>query len=127
MYEDNTNPIIYTEDDIVELTNHLKNLKGKILMDNNGDFFTLKSYDIQGVDHLEWNGFFRPKKKTRMFLIHNIVLAGDDGDHIYEDDQMCSAHGVKSLMQYHLNYTALQSKLIKFTTKHDLHLNFGFK
>jgi len=34
---------IYTEDEIIIIGDHLKSLKGMILLDNNGDFFVLKT------------------------------------------------------------------------------------
>lgn len=125
MFEDYNNEIVYTEDEIILIGDDLKSLKGNILLDNHGDFFILKDFDIEGEDSLIWNGLFKPKKAVRMFLIKNIVLSGDDGEYTHLNDQMCSALGVKTLLQYRDNYIALQTKLNKFTVNNVITLNFG--
>lgn len=125
MYEDYNNEILYTEDEIISIGDDLNILKGSILLDTHGEFFILKDFEIEGADAMIWNGLFKSKKTVRKFLIKNIVLSGDDGDYVHEDDSMCSALGVKTLIEFHDRYTKLQVKLNTFTTKQGIQLNFG--
>jgi len=123
---------LYSEDDIIEITKHLKELVGKILMDDNGEFFTLKSFDIQGTDVEEFN-LFKPNTTGRMFFINELVLEGAEGSYthnnhhtyILDGSLICTLDGVHSLLGYHLNYIKLQRSLIKFTSKTGIELKFG--
>lgn len=115
---------LYTEDDIIELDDYLKGLVGKILLDENGEFFTLKSFDIQGKDVEEFK-LFSKNSTNRMFYINQLIIEGDDKTYIHKNDEMCSIAGIKSLKDYELNYSRLQLNLIKFTLRNDITLKFG--
>jgi len=115
----------YTEDEIVTMGNHLRNLKGMILLDAHDEFFILKDYEIKS-EIREVYRMFKPNLEVNEFYIDSITITGDGDDYVHEDgDEMCTLDGVKTLMEFHRNYTALQTKLIKFTLKNGIQLNFG--
>lgn len=116
---------LYTEDKIKDLTEQIKNLKGKILLDDHNELYILKDYDIKSTTVNEWNGFFKPKKEQFVFYINSLTLLGKYEEHIHQDDVMCSKHGVQTLMNYHANYTRLQINLIKFGVKNDITLRIS--
>lgn len=115
---------LYTEDEIIKLGDALKSLKGMILLDDNGEFFILKDYDIKSMTYTEGGWFWTEKKEKQAFYIDFVTLEGDE-TYKHQDDKMCSTRGVINLTRYHANYTALQAKLTKFTLKNGLSLKFG--
>ena len=95
-------------------------------MDDNGEFFTLKSFETEGIDISKYKMFkFRSKVTKRMFFIKQLVLEGGDGIYTHEDDEMCSLEGVNKLMKFYVNYSKLEKNLIKFVIKTGISLNFN--
>lgn len=115
---------LYTEDEIIQIGDHLKNLKGKILMDNHNNFFKLKDFDIKSITTEELR-LFKPNVEVQHFYIDSITLTGGDEEYVHQDDNMCSIHGVKTLMNYQVNYSSLEKNLIKFTLKNEIILKYG--
>ena len=116
--------IYYNENDIIDIRNTLNFLKGKILMDNNGDLFILNDYYIESVTRTK--GIFKKREVTE-FLIKRIEFTSGTKDYVHEDDMMCSSTGVGYLMDWHSNWTALQAKLIRFSIDTGMPLNFSSK
>jgi hypothetical protein len=114
----------YTEDEIIKIGDHLKNLKGMILLDADDEFFILKDYDIKS-EEIELFNWFKTNLHVQQFYIDTITITGDGDDYVHQDDDMCTLEGVTTLMEFHANYTALQTKLVKFTLKNGIQLNFG--
>lgn len=115
---------LYTEDEIILIGDHLKNLKGKILMDDHKQFFILKDFDIKSVTVEEFR-LFKPNVKVQKFYIDSMTLSSGDEEYIHQDDIMCSVHGIKTLMDYQVNYSALEKNLINFTLKNKITLKYG--
>jgi hypothetical protein len=114
---------LYTEEEIITIGEFLKSLKGKILLDDQNEFFVLKDYDIKSMTYTD-GGWFKKKINMEAFYIDFVTLEGDK-EYIHQDDSMCSAHGVRNLMRYHLNFNLLESKLMKFTLKNGITLKYG--
>ena len=115
---------LFTEDEIIIVGEDLKNLKGKTLMDNNNQFFTLKDYDIKSTSYKEWN-IFKPNEEVTVFYIDFITLTGAEEDYVHKDDDMCSHRGVRTLLEYRVNFRTLEKNLNKFTLKNGIQMNFG--
>jgi len=112
----------YSEDTILHLKDKLNSIKGMILMDDHNEFFILKDFFIESVTHTK--GLFKKREVTE-FYIKRIELTSGDNEFVHTDDIMCTWHGVLDLMRYHERWTALQSKLIKFSTATGMPLNFS--
>ena len=115
---------LFTEDEIIIVGEDLKNLKGKTLMDNNNQFFTLKDYDIKSTSYKEWN-IFKPNTEVTVFYIDFITLIGAEEDYVHQGDDMCSHRGVRTLLEYRVNFRTLEKNLNKFTLKNGIQMNFG--
>ncbi len=114
---------LYSEDEIIELDVHLKNLVGKELMDDSDEFYVLKSFNIVGIDHTIYH-LFRRNEDVRMFYIQQLVIEGSEETYTHEDDEMCSADGVLTLMNHLERYSRLRMKLIKFGIRTGISLDF---
>lgn len=114
---------LYTEDEIIEIGDHLKSLKDMILLDDNNEFFVLKDYDIKSMTYTE-GGWFTKKTEQQAFYIDFVTLEGDK-TYKHQDDKMCSAQGVANLLRYKGNFDILNSKLINFTLKNEITLKYG--
>lgn len=112
----------YDEDIIIKLRDELDKLKGMILLDYHGDMFTLTDYQIESITYKV--GFWKKKEKTE-FYIKSINLSSGTKDYYHENDDLCSFYGVTTLMDYHLRWTDLQKKLIKFSMDTGIPLNFS--
>jgi hypothetical protein len=95
-----------------------------ILLDADDEFFILKDYDIKS-EEIELFNWFKTNLHVQQFYIDTITITGDGDDYVHQDDDMCTLEGVTTLMEFHANYTALQTKLVKFTLKNGIQLNFG--
>lgn len=115
---------LFTEDEIVVVDEHLKNLKGKILQEENATFFTLKEYNIKGVSKYPFN-WFKKRKEVRMFYIESLTLEFADGSYTHTEDDMCSLNGMNMMMECQLRFSKLEKELIKFTISTGITLKYG--
>ena len=104
---------LYTEDEIIEIGDHLKALKDKTIIDINDDFFTLKDYDIKSTETDVFN-WFGKNEIVNMFYIDFITLSNGDEDFVHNADnkQMCSAIGVDLLVKYRERFINLRSNYL---------------
>ena len=72
----------YTEDEIVTMGNHLRNLKGMILLDAHDEFFILKDYEIKS-EIREVYRMFKPNLEVNEFYIDSITITGDGDDYVH--------------------------------------------
>ena len=114
---------LFTEDEIIVIGEDLKNLKGMILLDDHNELFVLKDYNIKSFTITD-GGWFKKKTEEQTFYIDFITLTGDE-DHIHQDDDMCSRRGVRTLLEYRVNFSKLEKNLIKFTLKNSITLKYG--
>jgi hypothetical protein len=115
---------LFTEDEIIIVGEDLKNLKGKILLDDHNEFFVLKDYNIKSFTITD-GGWFKKKTEEQAFYIDFITLTGVDEDITHKDNDMCSLRGVRTLLEYRVNFSKLEKNLIKFTLKNSITLKYG--
>jgi len=113
---------LYSEDRILKLKNVLNSLKGMILMDDNDELFLFKDFYIESVTTTK--GFFKKREVTE-FYVKWITITDGTNEYFHDEDDMCSAYGIRILLGYHKNWTALQAKLVKFTVATGMPLNFS--
>ncbi len=63
-------------------------------------------------------------KEVHAFYIDFVTIEGEES-YTHQDDNMCTADGVKSLLRCHKNYLKLEKKLNSFTLKNKLILTYG--
>ena len=107
---------LYSEEEIVTVDEHLKNLKGKILQSNEGEFFKLKNYKIKGVSLYPFN-WFKERKEVRMFYIESITIDSSEGTYYHENDIVCTMDGIKIFIESQERFNDLEKRLITFSLK----------
>ena len=119
-------PRLYTEDDIIEIGDQLKALKGKTIIDFHNDFFRVTDYDIKSIEMPVFN-WFSKNGTANMFYIDFITLSNGDEDftHDAEDTYMCSAEGVSILMEHREKFINLRSNYLSFHKSPIMAVNHG--
>lgn len=113
---------LYDEDIIIDLRNHMNNLKGNILMDSKNSLFIFEDFEIESVTHMK--GLFRKKEVTEFYI--KWIKLSSEGILIFKDDNhVCSMYGVETLMSCRERWLELQSNLIKLSTTTGMTLNFS--
>ena len=120
----NYNIELYSENTIIDLRNHMDNLRGMILMDENDELFIFKDYYISSFSHIK--GLFK-KKEVNEFYIKWVKIISNGEEIVRDDSMICSLNGIMTLMNYHDRWIKHQSKLVRFSLTTGTPLNFSSK
>ncbi len=108
------NKKLYTEDEIIDIGESLKELKDKTIIDYNLDFFKLIDYDIKSME-VEMFNLFGKNPVVNMFYIDTMKLTNGKEEFIYNsDDIMCTEESVMSLLDYRYNFIVIKDNYEAF-------------
>ena len=91
-------------------------------MDDDGDLMILKDFYIESETFKK--GFLNKKEVTE-FYIKRLEFSSGMKEWTHDGDEMCTWYGVDKILKAHERWTAMQSKLIKFSMDTGMPLNFS--
>lgn len=103
---------LYDEDEAVNLQLKLEDLKNKVIVDNDNNFYVFKDFYFESVTYL--TGVFKKKEVTKFYIKWMEIDSIKSGETIiHEKNHLCCIDGVRLLHEYYKNWWELQLNLNK--------------
>lgn len=115
--------ILYNKETILQISEHLNDLKDKFLIDNYDEYYIFKDFEIKSITHKV--GFIFKKISTDYYINYINIVNGVTGEVVNNKNSiLCSIEGVNTLLNYRNNWINFEKKMIQLSYYSKVPLNF---